>query len=134
MRVVLVQALKFGLVGLLNTGVGLSAIFLAISLLGLNPFRANIVGYAFGLSLSFVLNARWTFGGDINRSNLIRFLAAFFGSYALNVVVLIAATNCGVGPYHSQALAVGSYAIAFFLLSKTFVFSASTRQFHDRAR
>ena len=46
------QALKFGLVGVANTVLGLAVILAAMSLLGLSPLLSNVVGYAAGLCLS----------------------------------------------------------------------------------
>jgi putative flippase GtrA len=53
---------KFAVVGVANTVVGLAAIYLCKWLLGFNDALANITGYTVGLIISFLLNRGWTFG------------------------------------------------------------------------
>lgn len=122
MKDLFVQALRFGLVGVANTAVGLTVIFGAMSLLEMPPLWANLAGYIVGLTVSFVLNARWTFRSRVVPTRAARFMAAFGVSYVLNVAVLTSAVHGGINVYLSQILAAVSYSLAFFVLSKFFVF------------
>jgi len=54
------QEMKYLAVGLINTGGGLILIYLCMAA-GLGDVVANLIGYAFGLILSFFLHGRWTF-------------------------------------------------------------------------
>lgn len=55
------RALKFGAVGIANTGLDV-ALFAALTLLaGIPAPVANIASYSAGIGLSFVLNRAWTF-------------------------------------------------------------------------
>jgi len=53
--------LKFVVVGVANTLIGLLAIYLCKWLLGFGDAVANISGYMIGLAVSFGLNRGWTF-------------------------------------------------------------------------
>ena len=121
------QFVRFLLVGVLNTCVGLSVIFAAMGLLGLAEAPANAVGYAVGLCVSFVLNKRWTFTHDGRAlAAALRFLFAFAIAYGLNLATVLGAIAWfGLDPYLAQALGVPPYTISFFLLSRYVVFRPS---------
>ena len=55
------QMLRFGTVGVLNTAVGLSAIYAFMYFLHADPVSANVIGYLVGVSISCWLNKLWTF-------------------------------------------------------------------------
>nr|WP_256372978.1 GtrA family protein [Pseudoruegeria sp. HB172150] len=114
---------KFGAVGVVNTLVGYLTILAAMTWAGLAPVPANVVGYAVGLCVSFVLNRRFTFagrgGGGIGQ--VLGFFAVFALSYGLNLLVLREALFL-LAPAWAQALAMVSYTVCFFLLSRAFVF------------
>jgi putative flippase GtrA len=57
----LAEMIRYGLVGLVNTAVCLSAIFVSMHVIGLPYALANAIGYALGLIASFLLNRRFTF-------------------------------------------------------------------------
>ena len=55
------RILRFGLVGLLNTAIGLGTIYVLQLGFGVDYRLANTAGYALGIVNSFVLNRIWTF-------------------------------------------------------------------------
>lgn len=115
---------RFGIVGVINTLVGLGAIFTAKALFGAGDALANAIGYAIGLATSFGLNSRWTFryGGRIAPS-ILRFGLAFGISYALNLAtVFYLRDGAQLNSYLAQAIGIIPYTVAFYLLSKKFVF------------
>ena len=57
----LIQFLKYGFVGCINTAITLGVIFMCKSLLGINEYVANILGYTAGLINSFIWNKTWVF-------------------------------------------------------------------------
>lgn len=118
------QALRFGLVGLANTAVGLGTIFALKALAGWGDVPANIAGYALGICVSFVLNRRWTFGhrGSWPRA-LARFLALFGVCWVVNLLVLLALRDrLGVDPYAAHVGGMVVYTVLFFLGSRLVVF------------
>ncbi len=57
----LVQGIKFGLVGVLNSGVDYSVSWILVRLLGVNPVLAKVISYSAGVINSYFFNSRWTF-------------------------------------------------------------------------
>ena len=55
------QFIKYALVGVLNTLVTLSIIFLCKSVIGINPLVSNAIGYVAGVINSFLWNKTWVF-------------------------------------------------------------------------
>ena len=122
---VLRQFLRFGLVGILNTAVGLGTIFALMYGLGLGAVLSNLIGYGIGLCVSFVLNSRWTFGAAVTPGTALRFLLAFGLSYLANLGMLLFCMGPpGMHPGLAQLVAMVTYTIVFFVLSRTIVFTS----------
>jgi putative flippase GtrA len=115
---------KFIAVGLMNTTVGLSVIWACKWLLGLNDFKANLVGYIVGFCFSFCLNRAWTFRdhGSITPA-LARFLCAFAVAYPINLLTVMTLIHYfQVDGYVAQVLGIPPYSLAFYAFSHRFVF------------
>jgi len=116
--------MRFILVGLVNTLLGLLLIWGAKIVLGASDLVANIAGYAIGVTVSFMLNKRWTFGFRGNRiASLVRFLIVFAVSYAANIVTvlgMISATT--INPFWCQAFGVAPYSILLYIGCRCYVF------------
>lgn len=85
----IVQLVKYALVGCLNTLLTLGVIFLCKSILGINDYVSNALGYIVGLINSFIWNKNWVFrssGGY--RRELVLFLIGFAMCYALQFMVV----------------------------------------------
>ncbi|MEM6971668.1 MAG: GtrA family protein [Pseudomonadota bacterium] len=118
----LMQALRFGAVGVVNTLSGLGTIYFAMYL-GLAPVPANVIGYAVGLSVSYVLNSRFTFRGGRTEGAILRFIVTFAVAYTVNMALLLGAIGpLGIDPYIAQLIASVGYTAAFFLMSKFYAF------------
>jgi putative flippase GtrA len=118
------QALRFGLVGLANTVVGLLAIYATIYFFQFGPLVANASGYAIGLILSFILNRIWTFQSNRSLDNVLPlyFLVAAV-SYLLNFLAIYFANKFyNVNPYAVQVLGMGIYTTVMFSGCKWLVF------------
>ncbi len=128
MRNLIHQSFRFGVVGLVNTAIGLLAIYTVIFFFDAGPAIANAIGYAIGLSVSFALNRIWTFGDKRSYGKMLpRFLLVAAISYLLNLsVVLLSTHHFGVGPYLVQLLGIGVYTVAMFAGCKWLVFQAPT--------
>jgi putative flippase GtrA len=123
----LLEPVRFVLVGAVNTLLGLGIILASKFFLGLADVAANALGYAVGLTVSFVLNKRWTFGhSGAWRQSALRFLAAAAISYAVNLGVLLALIHWfQVDSYVAQGIAAAHYTVCFYLLSKFAVFRSN---------
>ena len=118
------QLLKFLLVGLANTGVGLLCIWGAMGFLRLNEVAANFFGYAIGLVFSFTLNRSWTFTHSETASRSFpRWVVAAMLAYVVNLaIVLVALRLAEVDPYLAQPLGIGAYTAIMFLAGRYYVF------------
>ena len=120
----LLQPLRFILVGIANTLLGLSVIFAAKGLAGLDDFVSNLLGYGCGLLLSFFFNRKWTFrhNGKIYPT-AGRFLLVFLLSYVVNLMTVYGLRDgVGLNSYMAQALGVVPYTVIFYLTSRHYVF------------
>ena len=116
--------LKFSAVGILNTVLGLSCIYLAMYVAGMNYILANGIGYSFGFAMSFLLNGTWTFRhkGPYGPS-LVRWLMVTSTAYGLNLAVIIASRRWGeVDSYLAQIFGVAVYAAVSFFGGRHFAF------------
>jgi putative flippase GtrA len=117
--------IRFLIVGVLNTIVGLSVIFLSKAYLGFDDILANICGYAVGLNVSFWINRSWTF--QHTHSSLLasmRFLIAFVIAYSSNLtVVLLLINQFDINSYFAQTAGIFPYTLLFFFLNRYFVFA-----------
>jgi putative flippase GtrA len=118
------QLIKFLVVGALNTLLGYAVIFACMYLLGLSALLSNVIGYAFGLVLSYVLNRKVTFQSTSkSKAEVFRFLLVFLIAYFANFFVLLMLIN--VWKFHeggSQLVAGVVYVLFSFVLNKYYVF------------
>lgn len=123
---VLRQSMRFGAVGLVNTALGLGAIYAVMYFFNAGPAVANAIGYAIGLSASFMLNRAWTFSDRRPSADLLpRFLLVVAAAYLLNLAVVVVATmRFSANPYLAQVFGVGVYTVFMFLGCRGFVFSS----------
>ena len=121
--VLFAEAIRFGLVGVANTVLGLGTIYACLFLLGWTDAPANAAGYSLGLLQSFVLNRNWTFRSRVRLlPGLLSFLAVFAVAYGLNLGLVLGLRHAGVGPGIAHAAGMPVYTLAFFLLSRSLVF------------
>jgi putative flippase GtrA len=90
-RIPLAEMVRYGLVGIANTVVCLSAIYLGLHVISLPYTAANAIGYALGLTVSFLLNRRFTFHSSrrIFSREPALFLAVAGVSYAVQMGALV---------------------------------------------
>jgi putative flippase GtrA len=67
--------IKYGIVGIINTGIT-TGIFFLLSLLGFKYLVYTVIGYAVGICVSFLLNRKYTFKKD--NENTTRQIILFF--------------------------------------------------------
>lgn len=125
------HAIRYGLVGVANTALGLSVIFAVEFGLHASAILANACGYAAGIVLGFVLNRGFVFrsSAGVGRSGP-RYLIAVAAAYLLNLAVLTsghAVLPAGdLWKAASQIAALGAYTVTLFILSRYWVFGGST--------
>lgn len=124
------QAVKFGLVGVVNTLVdyGVYTLLLFIPFFKENYVLAQVLGYSVGLINSLVLNKRWTFSQrePMTKGQLASFLLVNLAALAVSTGILILTQeNLQLNRYVGKIIAtVGSMAVNF-LGNKLLVFRKS---------
>lgn len=80
--------IRFSLVGVINTAIGLSIIFMLLNMFHLSYWISSSIGTAIGALFSFLLNRKFTFKSSISfQKGAPRFfliiLISFYGGYGL---------------------------------------------------
>lgn len=117
---------KFLLVGVANTLFGLLVIYALKWFLGMGDAIANLLGYLCGLSLSFLLNSRWTFRySGPQLPALVKFLVVIGLAYGLNLVTVLGVIRIlHVDTYLAHLLGIPPYTIFSYLCSRFLVFKS----------
>lgn len=128
---------KYCMVGVLNTLVTMGVIFTCKSVLELNPYLSNALGYVAGVINSFLWNKTWVFHSDGSyHSEALRFVAGFLVCYALQFAVVVAMTSTSFADVtvdlrwvvlsgYGIATVLGNvvYTMANFIYNRTVTFS-----------
>lgn len=112
------QFIKYCLVGVLNTLVCLVTIFVCKSLLGVNPYVSNAIGYAVGLVNSFVWNRHWVFRSHGRyTAEAVRFVIGFAVCYMAQFAVVYVLNQSHFGDYefHIAGFVLSGYGVATLL-------------------
>lgn len=106
--------IRYGIVGLVTNAL-LYGLFVVLIRLGLSAVLSAAVCYALGVTLSYVLNRRWSFASAAShRHDLPRFLFAY-GIGFLATMIFIAVLTHVLAPEVAQALNIGLTAITIYL-------------------
>ena len=133
MGIIPVSFLRFILVGVANTLVGLGVIWCVKELLWRGNVVSNISGYVVGVTVSFILNKRWTFSfrGDSGAA-LIRFLTVVIISYVANLLTVLALVRVsGRDSFWFQVCGAVAYSSLFYLGCRWYAFPQGRRKPRD---
>jgi putative flippase GtrA len=117
-------AIRFAVVGVSNTLIGLLVIYLAWRGWGWPDWAANSLGYAVGIVWSFALNRRWTFRarGSVSRS-FMRFLLVCGVAFTANLVVMLSCRRAlGDASFAPHLIGACVYTAISFTGSQFFAF------------
>jgi putative flippase GtrA len=111
-------------VGVVNALLGLLVIYAAKGFFGAGDISANLLGYGVGMTVSFVLNSRWTFDfSGAWKPAFVKFVVVSLFAYAANLLTVLAAIHsAAINSYVAQALGIPIYTLTVFLASKYLVF------------
>ncbi|WP_226671592.1 GtrA family protein [Metabacillus litoralis] len=77
--------IRFILVGLINTFIGLSLILVLLNILGLSYWISTFIGNSIGAVCSYILNKNITFNSNVNnRKGIALFTLVILGSYFIS--------------------------------------------------
>ncbi len=105
----LVQFIKFGLVGVLNTAIHYAVFYGLLNLAGIHYLVASTIGYLAGLTNSYLLNRSWTFKSrqDNRASEMAKFFLVNVFSLGANLVALKTGVSLmGLSPEIAQLFAI----------------------------
>ena len=122
----LAAACRFGLVGLLNTGVD-ALVFFLLTEAGLSALPAHVCSYIAGLTNSFFWNKFWTFRrpGSFSVGETVRFIVVNLAALSAAGAVLLAGRDLlGWPPLLAKAAALPFSLIVNFLGNRLWVFPA----------
>lgn len=119
----MIQFLKFGIVGILNTLINIGVYIILVSL-GFNYILSNIIGYTFGLLNSFFWNKNWVFKTNRNSKYLfLKFLLINIITLGINTLILfLLVNNLHFNLILSQIVATGIGMVFNFILNKYWTF------------
>lgn len=120
---------RYAGIGVLNTFVGFSVIFLLMGL-GASPVIANAGGYLVGLIMGFFVAKKTVFRSEGHvTAEGVRYLAAFLASFVINLLVLqCALALLRMNAIFAQFLAAATFTTIMYLLTRWLVFHAGMNQ------
>jgi putative flippase GtrA len=127
LRTLVALVARFGLAGLINTGIGFAVIASLDVGLHVSPPLANAAGYLVGMGVGFVLNRRFVFKSQTRaRATAPRYIAVVLAAFALNQLILhVAGATLGQGPLPhlaAQLAGMAVYTVAVFVACRFWVF------------
>ena len=122
--VVLVQFVKFGIVGVSNTILSFAIYTLLLKGFGLWYIAASAIGFVVGAVNGFLLNRRWTFAGHVGDSlTPVRWGIVQGCGLALNLGLLyLAVHEADIDELVGQALATVVVTVLTFLVNRAWTF------------
>lgn len=121
---------SYSLVGIINSGIGYFIIFY-LTYIQITAEISNLLGYASGLLISYILNKKFTFKSKkIYGKEFPKFIFIMGISYIINLSVLIICFRfLNINVFASQIIAGLTYLIISYVLLKLFVFNTSKKDF-----
>ncbi|WP_134726654.1 GtrA family protein [Paracoccus luteus] len=119
----LMQAARFGLVGLSSTGVYFLLLFLLQGKIGNLPLLTACC-YVLSMIYNFLLQGWFTFGaGRPGKATAARFVAMHLGALAFNSAAMTALVEgLGVPLFPAQVATTGVIAVSTYLVSRHWVY------------
>ena len=118
--------LKYILAGVINTLITYFTSIILLEIFNLYLIISNLIGFLFGIFVSFCLNRNFVFKSKDNniRKQILKFICAFLISYLINLIFLIMCSYVFLINYYvSQIIAMGTYSLSFYYLSNKYIFN-----------
>ena len=121
---VLVQFVKFGIVGVSNTVIAFATYTFLLKVLGVWYLAASAIGFALGATNGFLLNRRWTFSGHVGDSlTPVRWGVVQCCGLALNLGLLFMFVHdVKIDKLVAQALAQVVVTVGTFFVNRAWTF------------
>ena len=121
---VLVQFVKFGVVGVSNTLLAFTIYTVLLKVFGVWYLAASAIGFVLGAVNGFLLNRRWTFAGHVGDAlTPVRWGVVQGCGLGLNLGLLyLFVDDAGIEKLLSQALATAIVTVITFLVNRAWTF------------
>lgn len=111
--------LRYSLTGILNTSIHWTLFFLSFTLFGCSQAGSNAVAFIFAVTVSFFINARWTFSQPVSLKRYVMWISA--------MALMALGTGWGgdllvLDPFVTLIVFSAISLILGFLVAKRFVF------------
>lgn len=121
MKLIDASLVRFLLIGMGNTVLGLAVIFLLH--LFLSEIQANFVAYLLVVPITFSTHRTWSFRDHGSRwQAFLRYLPVVLLGYGANLLLLKACLAWQLAPELAQVVATAAYVGTTYVLSRLFVF------------
>ena len=124
----LVQFIKFGVVGISNTLLTFAVYTLLLKVFGVWYIAASAIGFAAGTVNSFLLNRRWTFRGHVGDAlTPVRWTVVQCTGLGLNLGLLyLFVHDAGLDKLVAQAFATAVVTVTTFFANRAWTFRTHT--------
>jgi putative flippase GtrA len=125
---VLVQFVKFGIVGVSNTVIAFGVYTLLLKVFGVWYLAASAIGFALGATNGFLLNRRWTFSDHVGDSlTPVRWGIVQGCGLGLNEALLyVFVHDASLDKLVAQALATVAVTVSTFFVNRAWTFRVHT--------
>lgn len=115
---------RFVAVGLSNTAVGLSVIYLCWRALGWSDISSNLTGYGAGLIWGFMMHRRWTFRSSAAIGpGFAGYAVVCAGAYGVNLgVVMLSRQLLGPTSFLPHVMGIVTYSALVYVACRLIVF------------
>ncbi len=122
--VVVVQFVKFGIVGVSNTLITFVVYTLLLKVFGVWYIAASAIGFIAGAINGFVLNRRWTFAGHVGDAfTPLRWAVVQSGGLGINLGLLyLLVHDAGLDKLLAQAAATVVVTVSTFIVNRAWTF------------
>src|ERR1700742_5090893 len=121
---VLVQFVKFGIVGVSNTVLAFAIYTLLLKVFGVWYLAASAIGFVVGAVNGFLLNRRWTFAGHVGDSlTPVRWAVVQSGGLGINLGLLhVFVHDAALDKLAARALGTIVVTVTTFFLNRAWTF------------
>ena len=121
---VLVQFVKFGIVGVSNTLLTFAVFTLLLKVFGVWYIASSAIGFVIGAVNGFLLNRRWTFAGHVGDAYTpLRWAVVQGTGLGINLGLLyLLVHDAGIDELLAQALATVVVTVSTFLANRAWTF------------
>ena len=118
------ELIKFSIVGIIGNAIALSFLYLFTSIYGLYFTYSQIIAFAIGVSINYLLNSIFTFStGQISLQSYYKFVKGNIIALLMNLIITWLLTEIlGLFYLYSAVIALVVSFIFNFVFSKYFVF------------